>query len=209
MKTYIKLIIITITIMVLALFMAHLYINYNAKDKLYNDVNAIPENQVGLLLGTSKYTSNNTINLYYKYRLEAAYLLYKNKKVDRILISGDNSTSYYDEPSTFKQDLINLGIPEDKIILDYAGFRTLDSVIRANKIFGLDSFTIISQKFHNQRAIYLAQHHNLNVIAFNAKDVKRRYGLRTNAREYLARSKAIIDVIINTQPKFLGPKISL
>ncbi|MEL0644729.1 ElyC/SanA/YdcF family protein [Olleya sp. Ti.3.14] len=209
MKTYIKLIIITITIMVLALFMAHFYINYNAKDKLYNDVNAIPENQVGLLLGTSKFISNNTINLYYKYRLKAAYLLYKNKKVERILISGDNSTSYYDEPSTFKHDLINLGIPEDKIILDYAGFRTLDSVIRANKIFGLDSFTIISQKFHNQRAIYLAQHYNLNVIAFNAKDVKRRYGLRTNAREYLARTKAIIDVIINTQPKFLGPKISL
>lgn len=209
MKTYIKLIIIAITIMVLAIFMAHFYINYKAKDKLYNDVNAIPKNQVGLLLGTSKYTSNNTINLYYKYRLEAAYLLYKNKKVERILISGDNSTSYYDEPSTFKQDLINLGIPEDKIILDYAGFRTLDSVIRANKIFGLDSFTIISQKFHNQRAIYLAQHYNLNVIAFNAKDVKRRYGLRTKAREYLARTKAIIDVIINTQPKFLGPKISL
>lgn len=209
MKTYIKLIIIAITIMVLAIFMAHFYINYKAKDKLYNDVNAIPKNQVGLLLGTSKYTSNNTINLYYKYRLEAAYLLYKNKKVERILISGDNSTSYYDEPSTFKQDLINLGIPEDKIILDYAGFRTLDSVIRANKIFGLDSFTIISQKFHNQRAIYLAQHYNLNVIAFNAKDVKSHYGLRTKAREYLARTKAIIDVIINTQPKFLGPKISL
>ena len=209
MKTYIKLIIIAITIMVLAIFMAHFYINYKAKDKLYNDVNAIPKNQVGLLLGTSKYTSNNTINLYYKYRLEAAYLLYKNKKVERILISGDNSTSYYDEPSTFKQDLINLGIPEDKIILDYAGFRTLDSVIRANKIFGLDSFTIISQKFHNQRATYLAQHYNLNVIAFNAKDVKRRYDLRTKAREYLARTKAIIDVIINTQPKFLGPKISL
>ncbi|TVZ47291.1 vancomycin high temperature exclusion protein [Olleya sp. Hel_I_94] len=209
MKTYIKLIIMAITIMVLAILMAHFYINYKAKDKLYNDVNVIPKNQVGLLLGTSKYTSNNTINLYYKYRLEAAYLLYKNKKVERILISGDNSTSYYDEPSTFKQDLINLGIPADKIILDYAGFRTLDSVIRANKIFGLDSFTIISQKFHNQRAIYLAQHYNLNVIAFNAKDVIRRYGLRTKAREYLARTKAIIDVIINTQPKFLGPKISL
>jgi len=209
MKTNIKHIITAITLAILAIILSNVHINYKAKDKLYDNLTEIPKNRVGLVLGTSKFVDNNTINLYYKYRLEAAYSLYKNKKIEIILISGDNSTVNYNEPSAFKQDLINLGVPEEKIILDYAGFRTLDSIIRAKKIFGLDHFTIISQLFHNQRAIYLAQCHDLNVIAFNAKDVTNRYGLRTQIREYLARTKAILDIIINTQPKFLGPKINL
>ena len=209
MKTYIKHIITAITLAILAIILSNVHINYKAKDKLYDNLTEIPKNRVGLVLGTSKFFDNNTINLYYKYRLEAAYSLYKNKKIEIILISGDNSTVNYNEPLAFKQDLINLGVPEEKIILDYAGFRTLDSIIRAKKNFGLDHFTIISQQFHNQRAIYLAQCHDLNVIAFNAKDVTNRYGLRTQIREYLARTKAILDIIINTQPKFLGPKINL
>ena len=197
-------------ILILAILLANYHINYNAKGKLYNSIENIPKNRVGLVLGAGKYVgSDNHVNLYYKYRLEAAFLLYQNKKIDYLLISGDNSTVDYDEPSTFKQDLIDLGVPEDKIILDYAGFRTLDSVVRAKKIFGLDSFTIISQQFHNQRAIYLAENNNLNVIAFNAKAIKGRYGFKTKIREYLARTKAIIDVVINKQPKFLGPKIKL
>ena len=197
-------------ILILAILLANYHIDYNAKGKLYNSIETIPKNRVGLVLGAGKYVgSGNHVNLYYKYRLEAAFLLYKNKKIEYLLISGDNSTVDYDEPSTFKQDLIDLGVPEDKIILDYAGFRTLDSVIRAKKIFGLDSFTIISQQFHNQRAIYLAENHDLNVIAFNAKAITGRYGFKTKIREYLARTKAIIDVVINKQPKFLGPKIEL
>ena len=197
-------------LLVLAVLLANFHINYNAKGKLYDSVDAIPKNKVGLVLGAGKYVGNsNHVNLYYKYRLEAAFLLYQNKKIEYILISGDNSTVDYDEPSTFKKDLIDLGVPEDKIILDYAGFRTLDSVIRAKKIFGLQNFTIISQQFHNQRAIYLAENNDLNVIAFNAKAIKGRYGFKTKVREYLARTKAIIDVVINKQPKFLGPKIKL
>lgn len=197
-------------LLVLAVLLANFHINYNAKGKLYDSVDAIPKNKVGLVLGAGKYVGNsNHVNLYYKYRLEAAFLLYQNKKIEYILISGDNSTVDYDEPSTFKKDLIDLGVPEDKIILDYAGFRTLDSVVRAKKIFGLQNFTIISQQFHNQRAIYLAENNNLNVIAFNAQAIKGRYGFKTKIREYLARTKAIIDVIINKQPKFLGPKIEL
>ena len=197
-------------LLVLAVLLANFHINYNAKGKLYDSVDAIPKNKVGLVLGAGKYVGNsNHVNLYYKYRLEAAFLLYQNKKIEYILISGDNSTVDYDEPSTFKKDLIDLGVPEDKIILDYAGFRTLDSVVRAKKIFGLQNFTIISQQFHNQRAIYLAENNDLNVIAFNAKAIKGRYGFKTKVREYLARTKAIIDVVINKQPKFLGPKIKL
>jgi len=210
MKTYIKRFLTLTILMILAVILANFHIEYSAQGKLFNNIEDIPKNRVGLVLGAGKYVGESSrVNLYYKYRLEAAFSLFKNKKIDLILISGDNSSIDYDEPSTFKQDLIHLGVPEDKIVLDYAGFRTLDSIVRAHKIFGLTNFTIISQQFHNERAIYLANNNQLNVIAFNAKDIKGKYGLRTKAREYLARTKAIIDVIINKQPKFLGPKIKL
>lgn len=182
---------------------------FSAEDKMFSDIEKIPKNKVGLVLGAGKFTNGNRINLYYKYRLEAAETLYKSGKIEFILISGDNSKKDYDEPSTFKTDLIAKGIPEEKIFLDYAGFRTLDSVIRAKEIFSLKECTIISQKFHNERAIYLAKKNGMKAIAFNAKNITGRYGLKTNLREYLAKTKAVLDVIFNVQPKFLGKKIDI
>jgi SanA protein len=112
---------------------------------------------VGLVLGTSQYLKNGYLNWYFKYRIEATVELYKKGKIDFILVSGDNSHKNYDEPTAFKNELIKRGIPADQIYLDYAGFRTLDSVVRAKEIFGQTSITIISQKFHNERAIYWSQ----------------------------------------------------
>ena len=190
-----------------------LYANYiienSTKDKIYNSIENLPSNRVGIVLGTSKYLSNGYINYYYKYRLNAAYNLYNKNKIEFILISGDNSTKEYDEPSTFKNDLIALGVPESKIYLDYAGFRTLDSMVRAKEIFGLEKFTVISQKFHNQRAVFLANKFDMQAIGYNAKNVSKRYGFKTNLREKLARVKAFIDVLFNVQPKFLGDKIEI
>lgn len=199
---------ILITLIIIYILIADYYISANAEKYIY-DIETIPKNKVGLVLGTRKYTNHGTINLYYKFRLEAALLLYQSKKIDYILISGDNGTKGYDEPTDFKNDLIKKGIPKAHIFLDYAGFRTLDSVVRAKTIFGQDSITIISQKFHNERAIYLANHSNINAIAFNAKTIKGRYGLKTQLREYLARTKATIDVLLNVKPKFLGKKIEI
>lgn len=196
-------------ILLLAVLLCNFLISYKAEYKTFDNIENVPKNKVGLILGAGKTTSNGYVNLYYKYRLEAAFLLWKNNKIDKILISGDNSRKDYDEPSTFKSDLIQLGVPETDIYLDYAGFRTLDSIVRAKKIFSLESMTIISQKFHNERAIYLAENNNINAIGFNAKDLNGRFGLRTKLREYLARTKAVIDVIINKQPKFLGPTIEI
>ncbi|MCL4164209.1 UNVERIFIED_CONTAM: hypothetical protein GTU68_050726, partial [Idotea baltica] len=150
-------------------------ITYKAKNQVFDDVKTIKTNKVGLVLGAGKYTTYGNVNLYYKYRLEAAYQLYKSGKINVILISGDNSRKDYDEPTDFKIDLIKMGVPENKIVLDYAGFRTLDSVVRAKEIFGLSEMTIISQKFHNERALFLARHFNINAIGFNAKSVSRRY----------------------------------
>ena len=191
------------------LIIIDLSITYKAKNYVFDDINNIKNNKVGIVLGAGKYTSYGTINLYYKYRLEAAFQLYKSGKIEFILISGDNGRKSYDEPTDFKNDLIKKGVPENKIVLDYAGFRTLDSVIRAKEIFGLTELTFISQKFHNERAIYLAKHFNIDAVAYNAKDVSRRYSIKTALREYLARAKASIDIIFNTKPKFLGKKIEI
>lgn len=196
-------IILLITILIsIGVFCTYHWMSFKTKHNVYDSMETIPKNKVGLLLGTGKYAANGNINLFYKYRIDAAVELYKAGKVAYILVSGDNSRKDYDEPSDFKKDLIAKGIPEDKIFLDYAGFRTLDSVVRAKEIFGQSSITIISQKFHNQRAIYIAKQFSIDAVGFNAKDV-----YNSHFREYLARSKASLDLVFNVQPKFLGEKI--
>ena len=125
------------------------------------------------------------------------------------MVSGDNGSLYYNEPNVFKKDLIKGGIPAENIFLDYAGFRTLDSMVRAKAIFGLDNVTVISQKFHNERAIYLAEKKGLHAIGFNADGISLHQGLKVQLREYFARVKVFIDLALNTQPKFLGEKIEI
>ncbi len=181
----------------------------NAEGLIYDNPKNIPFNKVGLVLGAGKYTKSGHVNTYYKYRIDAVVELYNSGKIQFILISGDNSKKTYDEPTTFKTDLIAKGIPADKIYLDYAGFRTLDSVIRAKEIFGLDSITFVSQKFHNERAIYLANNYDIHAIGYNAKDGYNYSKSSTRYREYLARTKATIDVLFNVDPKFLGDKIEI
>lgn len=181
----------------------------NAEGKLYTSVRDIPKNKVGLLLGTVKYLSDGRVNLYYQFRIDAAVKLYKSEKIDFIIVSGDNGSKGYDEPTDFKNDLIKSGIPENKIFLDYAGFRTLDSVVRAKEIFGQESITIISQQFHNERAIYLAEHFGVKAVGFNARSISGKYGIKVQLREYLARAKVFVDILFNVQPKFLGKPIEI
>lgn len=176
----------------------------------YSLVTQIPKSDVALLLGTAKYRVEGGYNLYYIYRIEAAVKLFKAGKVKAIICSGDNSTIYYDEPNTMKDDLVARGIPEDKIYLDYAGFRTLDSVVRAKAIFSQDNITIVSQPFHNERAIYIAEHKGIHAIGFNAQEVSQSYGFKTKLREKLARVKTILDIyILGTEPHFYGDKVEV
>lgn len=211
-KTFVKLIKIFLFFIILSsfsIFLSHKLIEKNAQGKIYTSTKNIPKNKVGLVLGTSKLLRNGNINLYYKYRLNAAIELFQANKIDFIVISGDNGSKSYDEPTDFKNDLIKAGIPENKIFLDYAGFRTLDSVVRVKEIFGQNSVTIISQQFHNERAIYLAEHFNIKAIGFNARGISGKYGLRVRLREYLARVKVFVDILFNVEPKFLGKKIEV
>jgi len=176
----------------------------------YEDPVSLPRKKVGLLLGTSKYRVGGEINLYYRYRVEAAVRLFESGKIRFILISGDNATQSYNEPSTFRQDLIEAGIPDKRIYLDYAGFRTLDSVVRCKEVFQEEDIIIISQPFHNERAVYIAQQKGLQALGFNAQDVPFRYGWKIQLREVFARVKTLLDLyILHTEPRFLGEKIEI
>lgn len=184
-------------------------ITSSTKGKTFTNINQIPKNKVGIVLGTSKKLVGGRPNSYYTYRIQATIALFNAKKIEFVLVSGDNGTKYYNEPTTIKKDLVAGGIPEEKIFLDYAGFRTLDSMVRAKEVFGLDRATVISQEFHNERAIYLAEKKGLKAIGFNATDIIGNPGLKVHSREYLARVKVFIDLIFNTQPKFYGERIEI
>lgn len=193
--------------LVLTVFLIDRDVKNSTASQLYSEVEEVPYHKVGLLLGTAKYAVGGRLNLYYKYRIRAAVALFHAKKISYVLVSGDNGTKHYDEPTKMKKDLIEAGIPEDRIVLDYAGFRTLDSVVRAKEVFQLEDYTVISQEFHNQRALYLANHFEHNAVGFNAKGVSYRYGFKVVVREYLARVKMMLDLIIGVEPKFLGEKV--
>ena len=177
-------------------------VTLETKKLLYKDVSVVPPHKVGLLLGTNPYLKNGNPNKYFTYRIEAAVALYEAGKIQYILVSGDNHKLGYNEPEEMKQALISKGVPEDRIVLDYAGFRTLDSVVRAKEVFGNEQFIIISQQFHNERALFLALHNDIKAVGFNAQDVTAYYGFKTRLREYLARTKLFLDLQWGVKPKF-------
>lgn len=210
LRKYIVAICLFLLIIACTLLIANGLIHQAAKDKLYHSTAEIPYHKTGLVLGCAKTLINGRRNLYFQYRIDAAVKLFRAGKIDYILVSGDNSVIDYDEPSDMKNELIRLGVPESRITCDYAGFRTLDSIIRAKEVFQQSDFTIISQKFHNKRAIFIANHHNLHVSAFNARDVSRMVGFKTKIREQLAKVYTLLDLyVFNTGPKFYGPKIEI
>lgn len=164
-------------------------------------------NNVGLLLGTSSNLKNGAKNDFFFNRIDAAVELYKSGKIKNFIISGDNSKTDYNEPTDMKDELVKNGIPDSLIYLDYAGFRTLDAVVRARDIFGQNSFIVISQKFHNERAVYLARKFGIDVFGYNAKEVQAYKGFKTKLREFFARDKTFLDLFFGVKPKFLGEKI--
>ena len=178
--------------------------------KLYDDVSKVPSGKVALVFGTDDRVKGGRENLYFRYRIDAAEALWKAGKIRLILVSGDNSEKYYNEPEKMKKALIERGVPKDRIVCDYAGLRTLDSVVRAKEIFGLNDMVFVSQRFHNERAAYLAKANGIAYCGFNARDVVTKGGLKTKLREVGARVKMWLDVrVLGTQPKHLGDKITL
>ena len=199
---------ITIIVMgSLFVYLCNRIIQKTAEGKLYSHTASIPFNKVGLLLGTSKYLANGAINPYYSYRINAAVSLLKAGKILYIIASGDNRREDYNEPEMMREDLVKEGIDSSRIFLDYAGLRTFDSMVRAKKIFGQTAITVISQPFHNERAIYIASREGMNAVGFNARDVNAKVGIKVMMREKLARVKVFIDYITGNDPKFLGKRV--
>lgn len=178
----------------LFMFFIELHVNSFSENRIFDSIDSTPQMHVGLVPGTSKFTVRGTRNLYYQNRLDAAAMLFNKGIIKTIIVSGDTRDPFYNEPDRMKQDLIEMGIPEEKIMRDDEGNRTLNSVLNAKNVIDSDSILFISQKFHNQRALYLAAAHNIEMWAFNATDVSRRGGLRTQIRERFARIKAVADV---------------
>jgi SanA protein len=175
-------------------------VSNNAKGKVFYEISSIQPHKVGLLLGTTPQSRyNHNTNYFFIYRIDAAEQLFKAGKIEQILISGDeNSLDGINEPECMRDSLLARGIPTDAIILDGKGYRTICSVINAYQVYGFDSFVVISQRFHNERALYQAEHLGLNVKdlqAFNARDPKSKRALITYIREYLARVKMFLDLI--------------
>lgn len=186
----------------LALFLLDQWVGYSVRQNIYSDINQLPYRPYAVLLGTSKYTSKNNPNQFYQHRLQTAKALFDAKKMNYILLSGDNRTLQYNEPRMMKRDLIKMGIDPQFLFSDYAGFRTLDSIIRAKEVFHAEPMTIISQRFHCERALFIAQYHKINAICFAADDPQM-YTI-TRLREILARFLMIWELWLEKAPHFLG-----
>jgi len=187
------------------------YISYAAEDNIYTEVKNVPVKKAALLLGTAKYIAKGKQNYFYTYRIRAAVKLWKEGKVKAIVVSGDNSTKRYNETARMQKDLIKAGVPKKYITSDYAGFRTLDSIVRAEAVFDIEDYIIVSQQFHLERALFIAKAKGQKVIGFAAKDIAgTKAANKMMAREYLARFKAFLDVyILHTEAKFYGKKVKV
>ncbi|MES1935229.1 hypothetical protein C27AD_02702 [Salinisphaera hydrothermalis C27AD] len=185
---------------------ANAWVLGSTRERIYDDNTRMPVYDFALVLGTSPYTHTGNPNALFTNRIKAAAQLYHDGRVRHLLVSGANPSRAYNEPRKMYQALRRRGVPNSAITLDYAGFRTLDSIVRAQRIFGLNAFVIVSQRYHEYRALFLAQHEGIEAIGYTWPEEDRRQPLRTEAREYLARVKAVLDLyVLHTRPRFLGP----
>ncbi|WP_395732694.1 vancomycin high temperature exclusion protein [Prosthecobacter sp.] len=186
------------------------WVERSAEGRCYDAVKEVPEAPVAVVLGTSARLADGRANLFFLPRMEAAAALFKAGKVKALIVSGDNGTQGYDEPTDMKRVLMQMGVSAEKVVCDYAGFRTLDSVVRAKEVFGQQRMIFVSQRFHNARAIYLAQAFGIEAYGMDAKDVPVALSVKTFLREKLACVKAVLDVnVLGTRPRFLGEKVAV
>lgn len=198
----------SLTIAVLAIGLVALINNWvvnNTYSYIYDDWSLLPDNDVGLVLGTSPLTRGGAPNPQFYGRIHAAAQLYQLGKIKRIIVSGANPDSTYNEPRAMRRELVKSGVPPGAIYMDFAGFRTLDSVARAQVIFGLDRVTIITQRYHAYRSVFVAKKLHMKVAAYAAPSDEIGYFNRTMLREVLARVRVVLDIyVLHTEPKFLG-----
>ena len=179
-------------------------------ERLFEQVESLPARRVAVVFGTNPKAANGRDNVYFRNRIQAANELYRAGKATFFLVSGDNGRRTYDEPGAMRDSLVAHGVPKEVIYCDYAGFNTLSTVIRAKQVFGLDSVIFVSQRFHNERALFLAEQNGLDAVAYNARDVQSRFfRIKRFCREHLARVKMYLDIWFKRQPKYMGDPIEI
>lgn len=189
---------------------ANIWVWSHTRSLVFDDLTYLPVHDVGVVLGTSPFTHTGRQNILFTHRIKAAAQLYHAGKIHHVLVSGANPSVAYNEPRKMYQALRREGVPDKAITLDFAGFRTLDSIVRARRIFGLRSFVIISQRYHDYRALFIAQHEGIQAVGYVWPGEDRRQALRTELREYLARIKAVLDIyVLRTAPRVMGPSVPI
>lgn len=177
----------------------------NSEAYVYSNWSLLPDNEVGLVLGTSPFTRSGKPNPQFYGRIEAAVQLYQLGKIKKIIVSGANPDSTYNEPRQMWRELTKAGIPSQAITMDFAGVRTFDSISRAKAVFNLEQMTVITQEYHAYRAVFIAKKLNIRVAGYAATSDNIGAFSRTYIREVFARVKAVLDLyVLSTEPKFLG-----
>lgn len=170
----------------------------------------LPHRRIAPVPGYSWYLRDGRINRYFLHRVNAAAEFFHAGKCDFLLVSGDHGRKEYSEPATMRRVLVNRGVPDARIFSDYAGFRTLDFVVRARDVFSQEEFLTVSQTFHNERALFIAGKKGFHAIGYNADDVSPTAHFKTGVREKFARAKTVNDLYLtNQQPKFSGPRVPI
>lgn len=195
---------ILISAIVFAIF-SNVFIISKTSKYIYEDIDSIPEREIALVLGTSKRNMKGEANSFFDNRMDAAAQLFHEGKVKGLLLSGDNRTRYYNEPSDMKKALIKKGVPESVISIDTAGTRTIESVSRCKEVFNHQDVTIITQEFHAFRALYISQYYEMDAIAFPAAEVPVYSSTKVTIREFFARPKALLDLyVLNSYQELEG-----
>jgi SanA protein len=196
-----------ILLLILLISICNVWIIKSTESRIYFDLTELPNHKVALVLGTSHRVVGGGPNPYFRKRIETAAALYKLGKIEHFILSGDNRTMSYNEPWEMRKALLKEGVPDSVITLDYAGLRTLDSIVRSKEVFGQDTITIITQPFHSYRALFISQYYKIEAVAMLAEEPGLDESLKVRIREYLARTKAVLDLyIFKTSPKHLGRK---
>ena len=199
---------ISAVLVLLALVFADSFVRTASDGDIFASASSVPRHDFGLVLGTSPRSRGGRPNPYFVRRIDAAVALYDAGAVRALVVSGDNANRTYNEPAAMKRALIERGVPEDRIWQDFAGLRTLDSIVRMHAVFGRPRFVVVSQRFHLERALFLADHFDIEAIGFAAEGASSVGYLLVRLREYPARVKALLDVyLLNTGPRFLGEPV--
>lgn len=201
---------ISFFVFLLIVVVTNLWVVKSTQDQVLLDYQQLPDSGVALVLGTSHRMADGSPNPFFHNRMLTASTLYKEGKIRVFILSGDNRTRYYNEPLEMQKALLKLGVPQNSITLDYAGLRTLDSIVRCKEIFGQNNIIIITQPFHSYRAIFISNFYELNAVAAVANEPEQDKAFRVHIREYFARTKAILDLyVLRTAPRHLGNKESM